>query len=670
MIQRLEKFWCGASVKEAARVCLAEYKTEADACMKQADRICENTFLFQEHWEMERTFCPLTFYEEIKWDAVPFGDPEWTYALNRHTCFLILGKAWQYTKNLKYGEKFAALAEDWICNAPLTQESRSNTWRSLEAGIRVEFWLKSLLLFEDCPAVTEELREKMEDTLRLHADYLLGVNESFHHLSNWGVLQNHGLFLLGLYFGEEEWRKEALRRLDEEAYLQVFRDGSQWEQSPMYHAEVLYGLLDSLLHARRFGVSVPKRLEEKIHKMVYAMAAWCKPDGHMPCQSDSDDIDARDLIAQGALLFKDSTLKFLAHGILLEDNIWNFTKQEREAYESIPSVKPEKASVALTDSGNYFLKSGLTKDADYLRFHCGCMGSGHGHGDQLHVDYFSCGEDILVDPGRYTYVYNEERERLKLPSAHNTVCVDGEEFCACADSWGYTKMALPIKGEYCFLDKMGMVSGAHLGYADKGILPLRRAILLEKGLVVLCDSFYRLGKEKGGHRYTSFFHFSNRGTVSEAPGGARYQSEGVQARLLCLKGENRLKKAELSPVYNLLEEGVCLENELVSDGAESLPDKAGVDAVQFTVLAAEEVGKELVLEAELLPVSMVRSGRTLEAQEAQAVRIKKNGREFVVIVVLQELISEVDYFTAGGYCSYGKVMAFTPSCKEGVVLQY
>lgn len=118
---------------------------------------------------MERTHEAVVFGDKIEWDAVPFGDPEWLYALNRHTCFLILGKAWRYrcgekdeagrSKALEYGKKFVALLEDWLENAPLAPESRNGTWRSLEAGIRVEFWLKSMALFDNCPLFTEEIRE-------------------------------------------------------------------------------------------------------------------------------------------------------------------------------------------------------------------------------------------------------------------------------------------------------------------------------------------------------------------------------------------------------------------------------------------------------------------------------------------------------------------------------
>ena len=69
--------------------------------------------------------------------------------------------------------------------------------------------------------------------------------------------------------------------------------------------------------------------------MVYCLAAWCKPDGHMPCHGDSDDIDARDLIAQGAVLFQDARLKYLAQGVLLEDNLWNLSWEEKTFYDGL-----------------------------------------------------------------------------------------------------------------------------------------------------------------------------------------------------------------------------------------------------------------------------------------------------------------------------------------------
>ena len=247
----------------------------------------------------------------------------------------------------------------------------------------------------------------------------------------------------------------------------------------------------------------------------------------MPCHGDSDDIDARDLIAEGAVLFKDGRLKFLAHGVLLEDNFWNFSWEEKAFYDGLEAREPEEASWALTDSGNYFLRDGLGADSDYLRFHCGCMGSGHGHGDQLHVDYFSHGEDILVDAGRYTYVDNDIRKRLKEPAAHNTVCIDGENFCECVDSWGYSRMALPWKGNTVSFRGWEWYRALIWGIWIEGCFPCARLFCWQRGLFCCVMLFYSCGQQgqegqqagdaagnrgkAAAHSYQSRFHFGKQG---------------------------------------------------------------------------------------------------------------------------------------------------------------
>ena len=394
--EKLQQFWCGDNTKRAAAFFKINYAYKEKELIKQSDYICENTFLFQNHWEMERTNRPVTFNANVDWDCIPFGDPEWTYALNRHTCFVNLGKAWCCTNNEKYAVKFMELAMDWINRVPLNEESKKLTWRSIEAGIRCENWLKSMMLFAGCKEISDSFWVEFERTLFLHGEYLMSVNGVFHRLSNWGVIQNHGLLLAGIYFDKGDWIEEAIKRLEDELHVQTFEDGTQWEQSPMYHGEVLHCSLDSIEHMQRFGIQIPEQIRQKVQKMLYALAMWCKTNGHIPCQSDSDDIDARDLLVHGACFFHDGILKFLSDSRFCEDNIWNLSLKDYLSYEKLDVLKPKEVSYALIDSGNYMLRSGYEKNANYLRFHCGCMGSGHGHGDLLHIDLFSRGEDILI----------------------------------------------------------------------------------------------------------------------------------------------------------------------------------------------------------------------------------------------------------------------------------
>ena len=136
----MQNFWC-KNPQVAAEAVRCRWPKSAEHTIFIADEICRGRYLFQDHWEMEPTHTAVDFGAEIAgidWAAVPFGDPEWLYAMNRHTSLVNLAKAWLYTGDDHYARQFAALLDDWIARVPLTEESAANTWRSLETGLRCE----------------------------------------------------------------------------------------------------------------------------------------------------------------------------------------------------------------------------------------------------------------------------------------------------------------------------------------------------------------------------------------------------------------------------------------------------------------------------------------------------------------------------------------------------
>lgn len=202
---------------------------QAETAIRRANQICDHIFLFQDHWEMERTSQPVQFGQTVDWNALPNDDPEWLYALNRHTIFVNLPKAWRFTGKQCYLDTFCALLDDWLCQVPLTPQSESTTWRSLEAGLRAESWLRALLLFGD--AVPSALRTRATHSLHQHGVYLAKAYGAFHTLSNWGAIQEHGLFLIGLWCNRSDWQTLALQRLECNLRHAVMADGVQWEQN-------------------------------------------------------------------------------------------------------------------------------------------------------------------------------------------------------------------------------------------------------------------------------------------------------------------------------------------------------------------------------------------------------------------------------------------------------
>lgn len=659
------KFWCESEqLDTASELFQTQFPAGAAAVIAQADRVCDNTFLFSDHWEMERTQIPVHFAGEVDWTHIPTDDPEWLYAMNRHTSFVNLGKAYRCTKNERYARHFAHLISTWIDRVPLTKQSEGNTWRSLEAGLRCETWLRCLALFEGSDAFTAELKCKIETCLAVHASYLAAASNDFHRLSNWGVLQDHGLLLLGIYFGVDAHIQLASQRLDAQLHLQVMRDGSHWEQSPMYHCEVLHCAIDALLVARQNGVAMAPRFENNVHKMCTALAAWCKPNGRLFCQSDSDDTDARDILAEGAVLFADEALKAAANGLLFAENLWDFGPNVYAQYPKIAQTATSdiSAATALPDSGNYVLRGDASPDAAYLHFHCGCLGSGHGHADLLHIDAGMYGEDMLIDSGRYTYVNTPLRRQLKLPAAHNTTRVDDVDFSTCIDSWGYDALAQPIKGEYAFDAAADFISGFHLGYmslAGGAVLTGRKIVFIKPNIFVVFDQFYA----RGTHEYEQNFHFGA-GKLTYTEQGARCHWQGAKACgvLLCLGDALTctVGRAPYSRDYNELLEGDVLTVRQKGDGFASF----------ISVLALDGAERLAQITARIVPVTTVRMPRQLPDEKAQAVEITMDGQTYTVLLCSGETVSEVELLRAGKSEGYGKAIVFTPAHPDGVCLAW
>lgn len=620
---------------------------EVQSAIARADEICVHSFVFTDHWEMERTNRPVVFDGPVDWLTPPEGDPEWVYALNRHTIFLNLAKAWRYTKDEKYLATFIELCSDWLERVPHTKKNESTAWRALEAGIRPEYWLRALELFGE--AVPAELCRRMDESLQEHGVYLAETYGAFHALSNWGVIQDHGLFLIGTRLHCPEWQQLALERLAKNLHCAVLPDGVHWEQSPMYHCEVFHAAANTMLAARRCSVPVPQELERQTHALCTALSFWAAPNRHILPQSDSDDIDAGDLLALGALLFEDPALAAAARGPVCEETLWDFGTQGLTQLNTMPTARPTSPSAALAASGNPVLRTGWKETDTYLHMHTGPIGGGHGHADMLHLDVWYGGEAVLTDAGRYTYVDGEMRRLLKGPASHNTLRLDDKDFTRYVDTWDWQNRSQPLPQAHCFTPQADFISGGHLGYLAQGVVVTRRVVLLRPNLVVGVDTLCTA--DDAPHTAEQFFHFGN-GTMELQDQTAHWQGKNTCAELHWFGGKAAGYDAPLSPAYNTLTQAPALCLTTQTHGTTALP---------FVL----SLGGGCI--AQLLPVT-TGYGQSLPADTAQALHIVQQGREYTLIFVHKSGPHDGALLCAGGHTGRGNVILFTPQSPDGLCL--
>lgn len=493
-----------------------QYPKEVARSIKIADEVANNYFLFREEWDMEKTNIPYQFKNEIDWTLNPFNDREWTFMLNRHKYWTYLGKAYYLTGKEKYAKTFIKQISHWIENNPVPTSKKahrsSDTWRTIEAGIRCENWIKTFEYVKNSKNVTPKFLEKFLNALHQHAVYINNVYTNFSKTSNWGILENHGLLNAAIFLEDfkqaQNFKNNAIKRLTAGIELQVLEDGSHWEQSPMYHNEVLHCFMNVNLLAKRTNLKLPNILKQKTKDMVFANIKWQKPNYHQPLLGDSDDTDLRGHLTLAAYLFNDAVIKSRAFNHFDYDNFFILGEKEEKNYKKITSTNPSFLSVFLESSGDFYMRSSWSKDANYASLHLKKLAGGHAHDNLLHFSIFANQRDYLVDNGRYTYVENKWREFFKTSKSHNILEVDNLANSVYVNSWENESEAWS-EGVFTKIhptfDYAEAINTTYKRLEDPVSIK-RRMLFLKPDVWLIFDSF----SAKKEHKYSQWFNFPNK----------------------------------------------------------------------------------------------------------------------------------------------------------------
>lgn len=610
--------------------CNKIWQEEVEKRILRADEIVHQTFLFDLPWDMERTFEPVIFEGEIEWEYKPTSDMEFTYQFNRHSYFATLGQAYVLTKDEKYAKAYVIQILDWIKKNPLTEQKKKTTWRSLDAGIRCANWIRTMGYFKESKYFTEQVFCTILDSLKMHGTYINDSDNLFKLKSNWGIIENIGLLYLyaGLLGQKEEEFSYIIDRLFDEAKVQILPDGVHWEQSPMYHNEVLHSYLDLVWLSQTLKFKLPEELRETIKKLAYVNLYWSKPNHCQFTTGDSDETDLRDMLAHSSYLLMDGVLKYASFKQMDYDGIWSFGKVGALLYEKLPSIKPSYTHCSLKESGNYYIRSSWDESGNVLHFKNGSLGNGHGHNDKLHIDLVLNGEDILVDSGRYSYVYDSTRVELKSSLAHNTITVDGLDYLDYLDSWAVRGLAPYWNNNFTEQKEYVVVQGGHGGYISKaGACVNRKVIAIDSKVFILVDELYGSSK----HTYGQHFHFNDQGHVVINNNNIFYQGESVRAKFTILSDEVHIKKDRtvLSKHYNQKTErdSIIVEKDIQDYGTMIMVMGEHYEASKVNVLQSDGIS-------------------VLDEKYASGLSIKTKEHEYLILISHQDMAEPSDLMIA------------------------
>lgn len=363
---------------------------------------------------MQRDLLSVNVYHKydgiIDWTLNPINYREWPWQLNRHWFWTDLGQAYLATGEEKYAQEFVYQMTDWVkqCPVPLVNGNNTETWRTIEAGIRMaQSWPPAYYMFLHSPSFTDEAIITMVKSCTEHARYLM----RWPTVGNWLAMESNGLMHVGVLFPEfkeaADWRKTATDRLYEELDRQVYPDGAQIELSTGYHQVSLKNFARALDVALDNSIEMPTDYVAKMGKMIDYDLNIAMPDGYVPGLNDAGRASIAEWMKMGLYYFPER-----------KDYEWIATAGKQG---TVPAV----GSIALPFCGHLIMRSGWNINDRYMLFDAGPFGYGHQHEDALSFVIYSYGKYMLIDPGNYPYDSSDWRKYVLSTRAHNTIRVDG-----------------------------------------------------------------------------------------------------------------------------------------------------------------------------------------------------------------------------------------------------
>jgi hypothetical protein len=328
----------------------------------------------------------LPYFRRIPYlDTPRAGDHKAIWELNRHQHLIVLAQAYLLTDDHRYLDEICAQLESWIAENPF---HRGTNWASaLEVAFRALswIWVYQFVGHETPP----EFRTRWLHMLYLHGCHLAN-NLSFyfspnnHLVGEALVLHALGLFFAG-YARAARWERDGARVMREQMDRQIRADGSSFEQSTYYQGYLvdMFGLHAILARPGPEYIARLERMAEFLHA-VYG------PSGLPPMLGDDDGGRLPPCRGKRCGAGKWESRLFPDAGI---------------------AVMTCGDTHAVIDAGPF-----------------GALHSGHSHSDTLSIVLRWGGEEILIDPGTYTYTGEPQwRDWFRGSSAHNTIRIDGRD---------------------------------------------------------------------------------------------------------------------------------------------------------------------------------------------------------------------------------------------------
>ena len=389
-------------------------------------------------WKRQSLFAPglFIFLSQARMleQASDWDNPEWP-------------QLWRY--NLHYFDDLDScgasarrvLQLEWMRRWIEQNPARAGTaWDPYPTSLRIVNWIK-------LSSIMGLLAGDIIDSLAQQTRWLRQRLE-YHLLANHLLVNAKALIFAGVFFEGPEaarWLGSGLAILDKELREQFLSDGGHFELSPMYHASLLWDLLELIQLARCSGHAALSQREGTWRDTALRALAWLQ----LMCHSDGE-----------IGFFNDAAFSIAPQlSALLA-----FAAQLGITPPAPPPLVPQPTLMPLPASGYARVN---WPDAMML-LDVGPVGPdyqpGHAHADTLSFELSVSGRRVIVNSGTSQYGMGQARQYQRSTAAHSTVEVDGQNSSEVWAGFRVARRAYPV-GYKVHQDAQGVyLQCAHDGY--------------------------------------------------------------------------------------------------------------------------------------------------------------------------------------------------------------
>ena len=326
-----------------------------------------------------------------------------------------------------------------------------------------------------------------------------------------------GLFISAVewpWFEESAaWMNLAGRSLEKEIRRQYYPSGVNREQAFGYHVFATELLLLAAVEGERAGRPFSEGYRDGLRRAVVAAAAQTaragcsRPTGTPTTGSPSAIPAAPGWLSNGSSRRRrqrsgESTAAPVPRP--MPGSPPHSSRQACAPHTAVPRVPGSAGATPRTrsfrDAGLFVMTSVVDDEAVVVLADAGELGylsiAAHGHADSLSFTLAVGDEQLLVDPGTFTYHYEPEaRAYFRGTRAHNTVCVDGEDQSQAGGPFLWTTKARTTVHEWRETENGATLAASHDGYERlAGSVTHRRRLVLAGERLTVADELLGAGE--------------------------------------------------------------------------------------------------------------------------------------------------------------------------------